>query len=196
VNKNPKIDEYIASSAEFAQPILVKLRALVHQVHPGIEETIKWGMPNFGYKGLLFNMAAFKSHCSFVFWKEQLIKGLDSGSEGLGSFGKITSLTDLPSDTILLMLMKEAVELNKQGIKVPKVVKQKKELTIPGYLLDILNDNEKAEEVFNNFSYSNKKDYVDWIVEAKREVTREKRIVQMLEWLEEGKTRHWKYKKC
>ncbi len=88
MSKNAEIDEYIANSAEFAQPILVKLRALVHQVHPDIEETIKWGMPNFGYKGLLFNMAAFKAHCSFGFWKQKLIKGLDSEKEGLGSFGR------------------------------------------------------------------------------------------------------------
>ena len=193
---NAEIDEYIANSAEFAQPILIKLRSIVHQAHPEIEETIKWGMPNFSYKGLLFNMAAFKVHCSFGFWKEKLIKGLDSDTEGLGSFGKIKRLADLPSDEILLMLMKEAVELNKQGIKNPKVVNLKKELVIPEYLLEILNDNTKAEAVFNGFSYSNKKDYVDWIIEAKRDVTREKRIVQMLEWLEEGKTRHWKYKNC
>jgi uncharacterized protein YdeI (YjbR/CyaY-like superfamily) len=141
-------------------------------------------------------MAAFKAHCSFGFWKQTLIKGVSLDSEGLGNLGKIRSLVDLPSDEILLMLMKEAVDLNERGVKLPKSTKKKKELVIPEYLLEILNDNSKAEEVFNGFTYSNKKDYVDWIVEAKRDVTREKRIVQMLEWLEEGKTRHWKYKNC
>ena len=92
--------------------------------------------------------------------------------------------------------MKEAIDLNERGIKIPKISKSKKELIVPEYLIEILEDNLKAKEVFNAFTYSHKKDYVDWIVGAKREITREKRIVQMLEWLEEGMTRHWKYKTC
>ncbi len=196
MNKNPKIDEYIEQSADFAQPILTKLRALVHQAHPDIEESIKWSMPNFEYKGLLFNMASFKQHCSFGFWKQKLIKGLDVNQEGLGSFGKIKSLEDLPSDEILLMLMKEAVELNEKGIKVPKTAKAKRELVVPGYVVDVLKENPKAEQVFNDFSPSHKKEYVEWIVEAKRDATREKRINQMVEWLTEGKRKNWKYENC
>jgi len=196
MNRNPKIDDYIANSAEFAQPILTKLRSLVHQAHPDIEESIKWGMPIFEYKGMLFNMAAFKQHCSFGFWKHKIIKGLDSGEEGMGSFGKIKSMEDLPSDEVMLMLMKEAVELNEKGIKVPKTVKPKTPLIIPDYLIEVLKDNPKAAQTFNDFSPSHKKEYVEWIVEAKREATREKRINQMIEWLLEGKHRNWKYENC
>ena len=196
MNKNPKVDDYIAKAADFAQPILIKLRALVHQSHPDVEETIKWGMPIFEYKGMLFNMAAFKQHCSFGFWKEKIMKGLEDVEDGMGSFGKIKSMQDLPSDEIILMLMKEAIELNEKGIKVPKVSKAKKELIVPDYIIDILNDNPNANQVFNDFSYSHKKEYVEWIIEAKKEATREKRITQMLDWLAEGKHKNWKYENC
>ncbi len=196
MNRNPEIDDYIAGSGEFAQPILNKLRKLIHETHPDIEETIKWGMPNFEYKGLLVNMAAFKSHCSFGFWKQKLIKGLESESKSMGDFGKIKSLNDLPSDEIVLKLMEEAFDLNERGIKLPKKSKIKKELIIPDYLVEILVGNRKAKSVFDGFSYSHQKEYVEWIVEAKRESTRENRIVQMLKWLEEGKHRNWKYENC
>ncbi|MCB0380848.1 MAG: YdeI/OmpD-associated family protein [Flavobacteriales bacterium] len=194
--KNPKVDEYIAKSAEFAQPILSKLRALVHQVNPDIEETIKWGMPNFEYKGMLFNMAAFKQHCAFGFWKQKLIKSLDGAEDGMGSFGKIKSLNDLPSDEILLMLMQEAVMLNEKGIQLPKVVKEKKNLVVPKELKDVLQQHPKAKEVFDNFAYTHQKEYIEWITEAKQDSTKQKRITQTIEWLLEGKNRNWKYQNC
>ena len=196
MDKNPKIDAYIEKSADFAKPVLLKLRALVHQAHPDIEETIKWGMPNFEYKGLLFNMAAFKQHCSFGFWKQKLIPGLDIEKDGMGSLGKIRSLEDLPPDEVLLMFMKEAVILNEKGIKTEKTSKAKKELIIPGYFREVLKTDPKAKEVFDNFSQSHKREYIEWITEAKREETREKRIKQTIDWLKEGKHRNWKYENC
>lgn len=196
MSKNPKVDEYIANSKEFAQPILKKLRALVHQAHPDIEETIKWGMPIFEYKGILFNMASFKQHCAFGFWKQKLIKGLDGSEDGMGSLGKLKSLDDLPSDEILLMLMKEAILLNEKGIQLPKVAPQKKELEVPQELTDALEKQPKAKDVFENFSSSHRKEYIMWIVEAKQEATKQKRIAQTIEWLNEGKKRNWKYENC
>jgi uncharacterized protein YdeI (YjbR/CyaY-like superfamily) len=194
--KNPKVDEYIANSKEFAQPILKKLRALVHQAHPDIEETIKWGMPMFEYKGILFNMASFKQHCAFGFWKQKLIKALDGSEEGMGSLGKIKSLNDLPSDEILLMLMKEAVLLNEKGIQVPKTAPEKKEMEVPKELQIALEKHPKAKEVFENFSLSQRKEYIMWIVEAKQAATKQKRLAQTIEWLNEGKKRNWKYENC
>ncbi len=194
--KNPEVDDYIANSAEFAQPILLKLRDLIHQTHPEITETVKWGMPNFEYKGLLFNMAAFKQHCSFGFWKQKLIKGLESGGEGMGSFGKIKSFSDLPADDILLMYFKEAIDLNEKGVKVPKEVKAKKELVVPEELEEALKNEPNALEVFKNFAYSHKKEYIEWITEAKREASKLKRIEQTITWLLEGKRRNWKYENC
>lgn len=195
MKKNPKIDDYIANSAEFAQPILMKLRVLIHEAHPDIEESIKWGMPSFDYKGIVCHIAAFKTHCSFGFMKYKLIKGLEENG-GMNSFGKLKSVEDLPSDEVILMYIKEAVDLNERGIKLPKKPKIKKELEVPDYLIEILNKNPKANQVFNDFSYSHKKEYIEWIVDAKREATREKRMNQMLEWLAEGKHRNWKYENC
>ena len=196
MSDNPKVDEYITKSADFAQPILKKLRTLVHQAHPDIEETIKWGMPNFEYKGMLFNMAAFKQHCAFGFWKQKLIKGLDGSEEGMGSLGKIQSMEDLPTDDILLMLMKEAVMLNEKGIQVPKKATTKEELIIPEVLKDALAKHPQAKEVFESFSYTHQKEYIEWIVAAKREVTKQKRVAQTIEWLGQGKHRNWKYENC
>lgn len=196
MSKNPKVDEYIANSKEFAQPILKKLRDLVHQAHPDIEETIKWGMPIFEYKGILFNMASFKQHCAFGFWKQKLIKGLDGSEDGMGSLGKLKSLKDLPSDEILLMLMKEAILLNEKGIQLPKVAPQKKELEVPQELIEALEKHTKAKDVFENFSPSHRKEYIMWIAEAKQEATKQKRIAQTIEWLNEGKKRNWKYENC
>jgi len=192
---NPKIDDYISKSADFAKPILVKLRTLIHEANPDIEENIKWGMPSFDYKGIVCHIAAFKAHCSFGFMKYKLIKGLEENG-GMNSFGKLKSVDDLPGDDVILMYIKEAIDLNERGVKLPKSSKPKKELVVPEYLVEILSKNLKAEQVFNDFSYSHKKEYVEWIVEAKREATREKRITQMLEWLEEGKHRNWKYENC
>ncbi len=76
-SKDPRIDAYIAKSADFAQPILKHLRKVVHAGCPKVEETLKWSMPHFDYKGVMCGMAAFKAHCVFGFWKESLI--FDSG---------------------------------------------------------------------------------------------------------------------
>jgi uncharacterized protein YdeI (YjbR/CyaY-like superfamily) len=193
--KNPKVDEYIANAAEFAQPILKKLRVLIHQAHPDIEENIKWGMPSFDYKGIVCHLAAFKNHCSFGFMKHKLIKGLD-GDGGMNSFGKITSLEDLPKDELLITYIKEAILLNEKGVKIPKTTKPKKELVVPKELQEALLKKPKAKAVFEDFAYSHRKEYIEWIADAKREETKAKRIAQTIEWLKENKRRNWKYENC
>ncbi len=198
-NTDSRVDAYIAKSADFAKPILVHLRKLVHETCPKATETVKWGMPSFEHKGILCGMAAFKDHATFGFWKHSLL-GLGSRKDlgAMGSFGKMTSIKDLPSDATVKRLLKEAMRLNDEGIKVdrPKPSKEKKDLVVPQILLDALAKNEKAAETFNTFSYSKKKDYVEWIKEAKTDATRDKRLATTIEWLAEGKARMWKYEKC
>ena len=198
----PKIDAYIEKSAPFAQPILEHLRELVHKACPDVEETIKWGFPHFEYKGILCSMASFKQHCSFGFWKATLMKdekGLmeQVGKTAMGHFGKITSMKDLPSDKIITSYIKEAMRLNDEEIKlVPKTKSPaKKPLAAPPELLAALKKNKAALKTFEGFSPSNKKEYIEWIVEAKTETTRGKRIETAVEWMAEGKIRHWKYVK-
>lgn len=197
--KDRRVDAYIEKAPEFAQPVLKHLRSLVHSGCPDVIETMKWSAPFFEHKGVLCNMAAFKAHCSFGFWKREVIqKELPNRNEAMGDFGRITSLQDLPSDREMLAIIKEAVRLNEEGIKAPKPPRSKesKELEIPKAVLNALKKNAKAAKTFENFSYSHRKEYVQWINDAKTEETRERRIAQMLEWLKEGKSRNWKYARC
>jgi len=195
---DPRVDAYIDKSADFAKPILTHVRKLVHDACPEVKENLKWGMPAFEYKGILAGMASFKEHATFGFWKHGLLGLGDRGeATAMGSFGKLTLLKDLPSDAKIKKLIKEAMRLNDEGIKAEKKVpKARKELVIPPVLLEALAKNDKAAETFNNFSYSHKKEYVEWITEAKTEPTRDKRLATTIEWLSEGKSRMWKYQRC
>ncbi|MDP1675518.1 MAG: DUF1801 domain-containing protein [Bacteroidota bacterium] len=198
-----RIDAYIAKSQPFAQPILFHIRELVHTACPDVEETIKWGFPHFDYRGeMMCSMAAFKQHCAFGFWKASLMNDkdliLNARSEtSMGHFGKITSLDDLPSDKRMIAYIKEAAKLNADGVKIkkPPVSKDKKKLIIPNSFLSAVKKNERAFAVFNAFSYSNKKEYVEWITEAKTEKTRISRLETAVKWMEEEKARNWKYLK-
>jgi|SRR5579871_820281 len=199
---NKQVDAYIAKSADFAKPVLIHLRELVHKACPEVEEKIKWGFPFFDYKGPLCNMAAFKQHCSFGFWKASLLKdekGIlsEKKDEAAGSLGKITSIKDLPSDKVIIEFIKQAKKINDDGIKVPAKPKPKetKEIVTPPYVTKLLAKNKKAKTAFNNFSPSHRKEYIQWFEEAKTEETRNKRLAQAIEWLEEGKPRNWKYMK-
>ena len=194
---DPRIDAYIAKAAPFAQPILQHVRKLVHRGCPEVQETIKWSMPHFDYRGIMLGVAAFKEHCSIGFWKGELILGKHAGSDGgMGHFGKITRLKDLPSDNRFIEYVRKAAELNEQGIKKPADVKPRSarpELTIPECLQEALRKNRKAAATFERFSYTNKKEYIDWLAEAKREETRSQRLQTAIAWLAEGKVRNWKY---
>ena len=197
----PKIDAYIANAAPFAQPILRHLRTLVHQACPETEEKIKWGFPHFDYKGPMVSMAAFKQHCAFTFWKGDLLSDphqvLDKDrTESMGQLGRLTMVEDLPADEILIALIKEAMQLNDEGVKLPQRPKstEKKELEIPDWFTDALKANSKALETWEKFSYSHKKEYLEWVTEAKREETRAERMKKTLDLLTEGKSRNWKYK--
>jgi uncharacterized protein YdeI (YjbR/CyaY-like superfamily) len=196
--KDPRIDAYIEKSQDFAKPILTHLRKLVHQACSDVEETIKWGFPHFDYKGMMCSMASFKNHSSVSFWKAAIMVDPHKlmsqvGETSMGSFGKLADISDLPADTILLEYIKEAARLNDEGIKLPVSPKKaKKDMKIPGYFIEAISKNKKALETFRNFNYSNQKEYVEWIVEAKTEDTRKKRLNTAVEWFSEGKVRNWK----
>lgn len=196
--RDKRIDAYILKSADFAIPILTHLRELVHLACPDVEEALKWSFPVFEYKGIMCNMAAFKQHCTFGFWKaslmkdKTLVKNAESES-AMGHLGKIKSLKDLPSDKIIIAYIKEAAKLNEAGVKVIKKKPEKIKLVTPPYFIKALKSNKAALKTFEGFSYSNKKEYIQWITEAKAEATRDKRIETALEWLAEGKIRNWKY---
>jgi len=194
-----RVDIYIAQSADFAKPILEYIREVVHEASPLITETLKWGMPFFDYKGPVCQMAAFKQHCAFGFWRWSLMKGdlKDTDDAAAGSFGRVTDITDLPARETLIAYVLQGIDLNEKGIKKAnpkKAPTEKAELVIPDYFIDFLSAYPKAVQVFYDFSYSNKKEYVEWITEAKTEATRQKRLETAAEWMSEGKSRNWKYK--
>ena len=201
--KDPRIDACIDKAADFAKPILKHLRKLVHAGCPDVEETIKWQFPTFVHKGILCGMAAFKNHCTFGFWKGDLMFAKDKtaaarAKDAMGHFGKLTALSDLPKDDVLIGYIREAVRLNVEGIKLPSRAKPKarKPLVVPDYFKAALKKNKKALTTFENFSYSHKKEYVEWITEAKGEDTRKKRLETTIKWLAQGKSRNWKYMNC
>ena len=200
--KDPRIDLYIYNVADFARPILLHLRELIHVACPDVEETIKWSFASFDYKGPMCSMASFKQHCAFGFWKASLMKDktLTKNAESesaMGHYGKITSLKDLPSDKKIIAHIKEAMILNEKGIKLPprKVATTKKEVVVPDYFIKHLKKNKKAFTTFENLSPSHKREYVEWIIEAKTDETKNRRIESAIEWMSEGKSRNWKYLK-
>jgi uncharacterized protein YdeI (YjbR/CyaY-like superfamily) len=207
-NFNPRVDIYINKAQPFAQPILIHLRELIHKACPGVEESIKWSRPFFDYKGVILgNMSAFKEHCSFGFWGEEIgavlrqAKVIQDG--GMGSLGRITSVKDLPSNKQMLDFLKQAAGFIDRGEYTSpiaarnKVVKAPRpEIEVPPEFTKALKASKKASAVFTAFSPSCKREYTEWIADAKRPETRDKRIAQAIEWIAEGKQRNWKYQDC
>lgn len=198
---NPKVDKYIEQSQDFAKPILNHIRETVHECCPEAEEAIKWKFPTFMYKGkILCSMVAFKQYCSMGFWLHdnmQTIKNLETAAEktNMFSLGKITKMEDLPSKSQLKKIILEAIELTDMGVTMKRAAPTKTEIVIPDYFQKALNENKKALEIFEKASPSFRKEYVNWITDAKTETTKNKRMEQALEWISEGKGRNWKYEK-
>src|SRR3954469_23584720 len=197
---DPRIDSYIEKSADFARPILLHLREVVHRACPEVEETVKWGMPHFQYRGMLCAMASFKAHCAFGFWKSRVIvdRGGENAERAMGQFGRITSVADLPPKRVLAGYVKEAMRLNEEGGKPPRRAASKTKrppATVPDDLAAALRRDRKASAAFDALSPSHRGEYIQWITEAKREETRARRVATAVEWIAEGKSRNWKYER-
>ena len=194
---DPRIDAYIAKSAEFARPILAHIREVVHAACPDVEEGIKWGMPFFSYRGSsMCMMAAFKQHCGFGFWLYKEVIG-SNAEEGMGQFGKLVSIKDLPSRKELTAYIRKAMALNEAGVKMKRPASAPKPPPVLPDDLAALFAQKKhatARKHYEAFSSGHQREYVQWIDEAKTDATRQKRITTTLEWLAEGKPHNWKYK--
>lgn len=195
--RDPRVDAYIAKSAGFAQPILTEIRAAVHASCPDVEEEMKWSFPHFVYKGVLCSMAAFTQHAAFGFWKGSLVLGRGKNADAMGQFGRITKRSDLPSKNILAGYIRKAAALNEQGVKVPRAPRRAapKIVKVPGDLAAALKRSKKAQAGFDGLSPGHKREYIDWITEAKSDETRGRRLAQAIEWMAEGKSRNWKYQR-
>jgi uncharacterized protein YdeI (YjbR/CyaY-like superfamily) len=189
-NKDPRIDDYIGRAADFAKPILIRVRKLIHTACPKVEETIKWSSPFYTYKGILAATPAFKKHCAVIFWKGKLILGKERAK-----VRRLTSLAELPDDNVLLGYIRQAVELNEAGTRTTGRRKSKaKENPVPTDVVTALTKNKKSFATFEKLSPSQRREYIEWIMGAKREETRARRIKTAIEWLEAGKLFNWKYR--
>ena len=195
--RDARVDAYIATAPAFAKPILTRFRKAVHAGCPDVVETIKWSVPFFDYKGTLASMASFKAHTRFGFWKGSLLASAPQGDsvDGMNQFGSVSSIDDMPSEAALVKMVKEAAALNDSGVKVERKRMEKAPLKTPPALLAALKKNRKAGAAFEAFSPSARRDYVEWITEAKSEATRKSRLDTAIAWIAEGKKRHWKYER-
>jgi uncharacterized protein YdeI (YjbR/CyaY-like superfamily) len=200
-NTSPEVDQYIERAAAFAQPILKRIRKAFHAAHPDVTEVMKWGAPFFEYKGVLGNMAAFKQHVGWGFWKASLMpdpQGIlkpDGEHTAMGG-ARLTSVKDLPSHDVLVAYVREAIRLNEEGVKVTRRKKAPQgETAIPDDLAAALKATPAASKAFEAFPPSHRREYVEWITEAKQPATRAKRLAQAVEWMAEGKSRNWKYER-
>ncbi len=189
--KDPRIDAYIANSAEFARPILRRLRSLVHRGCPEVVEGIKWGMPHFDYRGIFCGMAAFKAHCTFGFWNRAMNVG--DRKDAMGQFGRIASLDDLPDDATIVGHVREAKRLADEGIRIGPVRRARAPLPVPAALTSALKKRAGAFARFRALSPSQQRDYSEWIGEAKTDATRDRRVATAVDWIAQGKSRNWKY---
>ena len=198
--KDARVDAYIAKSPEFARPILRHLRDVIHEGCPDVVETIKWGQPAFDYQGLMVGMTAFKQHCVLGFWKaplltldgKALVKEMQSGA---GQFGKLSSVKDLPARSKLVKLVRQAARLNESGVTLPRTPRRaaRRAVEVPDDLRKALRKSASAHAAFAAFSPSHKREYVEWLTEAKTPETRQRRLETAVEWIAEAKPRNWKY---
>lgn len=200
------VDKYIASAPAYAQPILAHLRELIHKTLPETEEAIKWGHPFFMYHGLMLgNMAAFKQHCSLGLWGRDVAETLRADDvydrAAMGVLGKLTSVKDLPSDRDLKNYFRTAAAAIDSGARTtnysrPKPETPKPPPEVPVALSSALRKNKAAASKFAAMPAGAQREYCEWIREAKRDETRDKRVSTAVEWIAEGKRRNWKYESC
>lgn len=196
MSRDPRVDAYIARQQEFARPVLNYVRDVVHEGCPDVKETIKWGVPSFEHHGILCGIAAFKAHLQFGFWKHDLVVG-SRAMTGMG-FGKFSRIAELPPRSKLVAYVKKAARLNEQGVKAPWMgarakKRPKKPIPTPTDFRAALARSGKAKAAFDAFPPSHKREYLEWITEARQDATRQRRIAQAIEWIAEGKQRNWKY---
>ena len=199
MSRDPRVDAYIARQADFARPILEHLRAAIHAACPQVSETLKWSMPSFTYKDrILVQMAAFKAHAVLGFWRGGRIVG-ETGAErdAMGQFGRLTSIADLPDPQALDAMIRKAMAVIESG-PAPKKPKPgpRPELAVPAELRAALDAEPKAAAAFDGFPPGCRREYVEWVSEAKRPETRARRVADAVQWMAQGKRRNWKYENC
>jgi uncharacterized protein YdeI (YjbR/CyaY-like superfamily) len=192
---DPRIDSYIAKAAPFARPILKELRAAIHAASPDITETMKWSSPSFEYRGMLCGIAAFTAHVSFTFWKHELVMPKGQGRRDAGTIGRLTSVDEVPARSAIVTLVRKAMKLNEEGVRAPHMAnrRRRKAIPVPADVKSALAENAKARATFEALPPSHRREYLEWITEAKQSATRDRRLAQAITWMAAGKSRNWQY---
>ncbi|HYT73797.1 MAG TPA: YdeI/OmpD-associated family protein [Vicinamibacterales bacterium] len=194
--RDPRIDAYIAKAQPFARPILARFRKAMHAGCPGVTETLKWSVPAFEHHGMLGGMAAFKAHCIFGFWKAPLMKTVAARKDRIGRYGRLASIDAMPGEKALIAMVKEAAALNEAGVTLKRAPKLPKPAPkTPSYMLAAIRKNRKALAAYQAFSPSHKREYVEWIMDAKTDETRARRLQTAVQWMADGRSRNWKYQR-
>jgi len=194
--RDPRIDAYIAKAQPFARPILARFRKAMHAGCPGVTETLKWSVPAFEHHGMLGGMAAFKAHCIFGFWKAPLMKTVATRKDRIGRYGRLASIDAMPGEKALIAMVKEAAALNEAGVTLKRAPKLPKPAPkTPSYMLAAIRKNRKALAAYQAFSPSHKREYVEWIMDAKTDETRARRLQTAVQWMADGRSRNWKYQR-
>lgn len=194
MSRDPRVDAYIAKAKPFARPILERVRERVHAMVPDVEEAIKWSHPTYSKGGkLILGTSAFKEHASVHFWRGQEL-GLAREGRVMGQLGKLTSVDDLPAD--LDAIIARAAEVSDAPPpRKPKSAAKPMPEVHPDFTA-ALENSPAAKTTFEALAPSHRREYLEWIAEAKQDATRQKRIAMAIEWLSEGKRRNWKYETC
>lgn len=198
VNKqaSEKISQYIESADVKKKEILQRLRDFLNRDDFGLTEDWKWHAPNFNSNGMVCWLAFFKSHVGLNFFKGSLIEDLhglyDNASMDKGNrIIKYKTINEI-NENLLEYYIYEAIKHNKEGAK---ITSKKVEIEVPKDLAKALEKDIMAKDFFTNLAPGYKRDYIDWIISAKQEKTRLKRLETTLEWLGQGKKKNWRYKK-
>jgi len=193
--RDPRVTAYIGRAAPFARPILRHLRAVVHEACPEVEEALKWGMPAFLHHGLLCGMAAFKAHATFGLWRSQEVLGVQGDRDAMGSYGRITAVADLPARRTLLAQVRKAATVNEAGPRRVAPRRRKPAPVTPPDLRAALSRNARAKAAWERFPPGHRREYIEWITEAKQPETRARRLATTVAWVAQGKGRNWKYQR-
>jgi hypothetical protein len=196
-SRDPRIDAYIAAAQPAAQPMLKEIRAAVHAACPDVEETIKWRTPTFAHKGIMLGMASFKKHTTMGFWKSKLMRERLSAADqqALEQAGQVAIGDQLPNRAALVRLVKVAAAINEEGLVQPRAMRKRPVRPTPAYLTAALRKNAKARANFAVLPPSHRREYIDWLVDAKQDATRQRRLAQAIDWIAAGKARNWKYER-
>jgi hypothetical protein len=187
-----QINQYMAELPEWQRRMLVRLRQLIHEAAPEVEEAWRWDKPHFDNAGIMVGLCAFKEHVAVWFHKGALLKDTKklfeatARTEEKGMRAYKLHEGDKINEAAFLDLVKQAVAVNDKGTKLREAKPTKKALVVPEDLEQVLRKDPTAWANWEAFPVGHRRAYVEWVTDARQEETRKRRIAQSLEKIREG----------